>query len=85
MRRKIPVTFNLPARVRVMAEAYAEANGMSFSSYLEDLIRDDMRKAGVNVNLPPAELLAAMEKWVSELGSTKTRRPARKRIINGKK
>jgi len=66
MRRKKPITINLPARIRVLGEAFAEANGRSLSSWLEDLMRADMERAGVKVDLPPTELMKAMERYLEE-------------------
>ena len=66
MRRKKPITINLPTRIRLLGEAFAEANGKSLSSWLEDLMRTDMERAGVKVDLPPDELMKAMERYLDE-------------------
>lgn len=60
MRRKKPFTLNLPPRLKALATAYAEANDLSLSSLIEDLLRDKLEAEGIKVGLPIEELIQQM-------------------------
>lgn len=75
MRRKAPVTLNLPERVKQIATTYAEANGRSLSSLIEDLLRRHLEENGVKVNLPPAEFEKVLfDKFKTKLDRRKVKR-----------
>lgn len=65
MRRKIPLTINLHPRIHALGSAYAEAKEKSISAIVEQLLIDDMKAHGVNVDVPPDELLKAIERYLS--------------------
>jgi hypothetical protein len=52
MKRKTKKTLNLPPRLSEIATDYAEANGRSLSTLIEDLLRRHLEDNGVQVNLP---------------------------------
>ncbi len=49
---KVPITFNLPPRLREISEEWARANDHSLSTLVEYLLRRELEKNGVNPNIP---------------------------------
>lgn len=73
MRRKKPVTLNLPDRVRVIATEYAEANGRSLSSLIEHLLRQHLEQSGVVVDVSPREFAKIMAEKFGSAAKPKTK------------
>ncbi len=61
MKRKVPVTFNIPPNVRRAAAEFADANGVSFSELVADLLREYLEKKGQPVGPLTDDDLSALK------------------------
>jgi hypothetical protein len=60
MKRKKAVNLNLPAVLREVSEAYAEANGRSLSTLVEDLLRRHLESKGINAEVTNDQVAATL-------------------------
>lgn len=78
MRRKSPKTLNLPDGLAELATAYAEATQRSFSSLVEDLLREELADKGAMPKVTMEEIMVKLEQRLAAKTARKAKAKKKK-------
>ena len=74
MRRKKAKTFNLPDELTEVSTAYAEATGRSFSSLVEDLLREELKRSNALPYPTPEQVMERLRERLEAKSKPKKKR-----------